>query len=79
MKRNGHVNACSRCGYSEVKDILVVHHKDRNRTHNDLANLEVLCPNCHSLEHLRENHRGWNHRSTKRSKTHPTRRPVSRS
>lgn len=79
MKRNGNIHRCARCGYAEVPDILVVHHKDRNRTHNDLSNLEVLCPNCHSLEHLRENLLGWTHKSTKRAKTHPKRHRLSRS
>lgn len=42
---------CERCSYSEHPEILGVHHKDRNRHNNDLTNLEVLCPICHSLEH----------------------------
>lgn len=41
---------CERCGYSK-KEILHVHHKDRNRNNNDLANLELICPNCHYEEH----------------------------
>ncbi|MDQ3098297.1 MAG: HNH endonuclease [bacterium] len=41
---------CERCGFKETQ-ILVVHHKDRNREHNDLANLELICPNCHAKEH----------------------------
>ena len=28
---------------------LELHHKDGNRYNNDLENLEILCPNCHSL------------------------------
>lgn len=43
--------ACVWCGYNASPQILGVHHKDRNRRNNDLSNLEVLCPNCHSLEH----------------------------
>ena len=27
---------------------LEVHHKDGDRTNNDLSNLQLLCPNCHS-------------------------------
>lgn len=42
---------CSRCGYSENIVALEVHHKDRNRNNNDLSNLEVLCSNCHKIEH----------------------------
>jgi hypothetical protein len=41
-------NACNRCGYDKY---VVVHHKDRNRSNNSIENLEVLCPNCHALEH----------------------------
>ena len=42
--------ACAACG--SVKK-LNVHHKDRNRKNNDYSNLEVLCPNCHSIEHMK--------------------------
>ena len=41
---------CERCNYSK-KEILQVHHKNRNRMHNHLSNLELLCPNCHAEEH----------------------------
>ena len=44
---------CERCGYATYQ-ILQVHHKDRDRTHNDLKNLELICPNCHSEEHYKE-------------------------
>lgn len=42
---------CTKCGYSENKVALAVHHKDRNRFNNSLENLEVLCANCHAIEH----------------------------
>ena len=42
---------CVRCGYDKY---VVVHHKDRNRSNNSIENLEVLCPNCHALEHLND-------------------------
>lgn len=42
---------CERCGYSEYR-ILEVHHKDRDHQNNNFDNLELICPNCHSLEHL---------------------------
>jgi len=29
-----------------------VHHKDRNRENNEIENLELLCPNCHSEDHF---------------------------
>jgi hypothetical protein len=43
-------NKCERCNYDKTV-ILQVHHKDRNRNNNDLANLELICPNCHYEEH----------------------------
>jgi hypothetical protein len=42
--------ACERCGYDK-KEILQVHHKDKNRQNNELTNLELICPNCHCEEH----------------------------
>lgn len=47
---------CERCGYNK-KEILHVHHKDRNRTNNELHNLELICPNCHYEEHYLK--RSW--------------------
>lgn len=44
---------CERCDYNK-KQILQVHHKDRNRENNDLNNLELICPNCHAEEHYLE-------------------------
>ena len=51
MNDIGLVEKCNRCSYSVYKEILVVHHIDRNRKNNTLKNLEVLCPNCHAIEH----------------------------
>lgn len=47
-------NKCEKCGWGEVNlysgnVALDIHHKDGNRKNNTLENLEVLCPNCHSL------------------------------
>ena len=44
------INKCNRCDFIDSK-ILVIHHRDRNRQNNELDNLEVLCPNCHAIEH----------------------------
>ncbi len=41
---------CERCTHERV-EILQVHHKDRNRNNNEMENLELLCPNCHTEEH----------------------------
>jgi 5-methylcytosine-specific restriction endonuclease McrA len=36
-----------------------VHHRDRNPHNNAFENLEVLCPTCHSLEHLKHIPQGF--------------------
>ena len=59
MISRGLINQCNRCGYNAEPRILGVHHKDRNRHNNDMQNLEVLCPNCHSLEHLKHISHGF--------------------
>ena len=42
---------CNRCNYDKNTAALIVHHIDRDRKNNDLSNLEVLCCNCHAIEH----------------------------
>ncbi len=42
---------CERCGYDANPLALDVHHKDRNRNNNSIDNLEILCANCHAIEH----------------------------
>ncbi len=42
---------CERCSYKKY-EILHVHHIDRDRKNNSLKNLELICPNCHAVEHL---------------------------
>ncbi len=44
---------CERCGFSNP-NILHTHHKDRDRRNNKMSNLELLCPNCHAIEHLQK-------------------------
>ena len=41
------------CKLCQTKDerILIVHHLDRNRRNNEIANLVWLCHNCHFLVH----------------------------
>ena len=43
-------SVCERCKFPDIR-ILQVHHKDRNRKNNNINNIEILCPNCHMLEH----------------------------
>lgn len=43
-------NKCNRCGFDNPK-ALEIHHKDKNRENNDISNLEVVCANCHTIEH----------------------------
>ena len=63
FSRFGRMAECEHCGYKAFPGILVLHHKDRDRTNNTRENLAVLCPNCHAIEHLDENKNGWQHHS----------------
>ena len=52
--REKYGNKCCKCGWSETNPFtnnipLEIHHKDGDYTNNDEDNLELLCPNCHSL------------------------------
>ena len=47
-------SSCQKCGWSEVniktkRVPLEVHHIDGDHYNNGLSNLELLCPNCHSI------------------------------
>lgn len=47
-------NRCSRCGWSEInpytgKVPLEIEHIDGNYLNNSESNLDLICPNCHSL------------------------------
>ena len=46
------VGKCQNCCYNKIKEILEVHHIDRNRKNNKIDNLILICPNCHSEEHF---------------------------
>lgn len=44
---------CELCGLSEwqgIKIPLELHHKNGNHFDNNLNNLMILCPNCHSIQ-----------------------------
>jgi len=45
---------CEKCGWREVNEFSGIvpvqcHHKDGNPQNNRQGNIEILCPNCHSL------------------------------
>ena len=47
-------NSCQKCGWNEINPItnnvpLQIHHIDGDCLNNSENNLELLCPNCHSL------------------------------
>lgn len=47
------LNQCELCGCQEWQGVLLpleLHHKDGNHFNNQLDNLMVLCPNCHSIQ-----------------------------
>lgn len=44
---------CEICGVSVWQGIklpLELHHKDGNHFNNDFSNIQILCPNCHSIQ-----------------------------
>ena len=51
IMKSGRPLQCARCGYQEHPGILQAHHIDRNRTNDADDNIELICPNCHALEH----------------------------
>lgn len=64
--RKGKMSECEECGYNQIPGILVLHHRDRDRSNNTTGNLQVLCPNCHAIEHMEENKLGWRHANARR-------------
>lgn len=64
-----HNNKCEICGWGQVNLFtgtlpLEIHHKDGDYRNNNESNLQVLCPNCHSLT---ENIKGANRSERDRS------------
>ena len=47
-----------KCGFSYSK-LLLVHHKDGDRENNSESNLEVVCPVCHHIRHMRNMNGEW--------------------
>lgn len=61
---------CQRCGWCEENPYshsipLELHHKDGDYTNNKEDNLEILCPNCHSLT---KTYKNTGNRSSKRQR-----------
>ena len=61
---------CCSCGWDKInpttgKSPLEIHHKDGDYSNNDEDNLELLCPNCHSLTETYKNSSGNNHAGRK--------------
>ena len=53
-------NRCELCGisYWQGKEIILeVHHKDGNHYNNVLDNIQLLCPNCHSIQEIHKKSR----------------------
>jgi 5-methylcytosine-specific restriction endonuclease McrA len=48
---------CEKCGESLKGVTPHIHHKDGNPRNNKLANLQVLCPNCHSTARVKPKRR----------------------
>lgn len=56
-----HEYKCEICGWGDVNPYtgtipLEIHHKDGDYTNNKEENLQVLCPNCHSLTETHKSH-----------------------
>jgi hypothetical protein len=46
-------HVCSDCSWDKYSRVLVVHHIDGDHSNNDLDNLKLVCPTCHSVAHYR--------------------------
>jgi len=51
LKERG--RGCVQCNYRKY-EILQIHHKNKDKNDNNIDNLELLCPNCHSEKHYLE-------------------------
>ena len=54
-------NKCQKCGWGEKNEFtnsipLEIHHIDGDYTNNKEENLQLLCPNCHSLTETHKSH-----------------------
>jgi 5-methylcytosine-specific restriction endonuclease McrA len=46
------VNGCEKCGWSEHKEVLELHHMNGKRSDGSRENLRLWCPNCHQSYHF---------------------------
>jgi 5-methylcytosine-specific restriction endonuclease McrA len=68
-------SSCQLCGWDKKnlitnKTTLEVHHKDGNYKNNSIDNLQILCPNCHSLTESYKNLNKGKGREQRRQKLH---------
>jgi len=68
-------NKCMKCGWNEVNPVtglvpIQLEHKDGNSENHNLSNLELLCPNCHSLTSTYGALNKGNGRTKRREKRH---------
>ena len=49
LKTTKKCNSCNRTKWLGQPIKLEVHHKDGDRTNNNIYNLSIVCPNCHSM------------------------------
>ena len=68
---NKHNCKCELCGWGERNPYtntipLEIHHKDGNYLNNSEDNLQVLCPNCHSLTETMKSHNKSGRKSRKK-------------
>lgn len=71
LEKVGH--KCEKCGWDKVNPItgsspLEIHHIDGNYLNNEESNLQVLCPNCHSLTDTYKNLNKNSGRENRRTK-----------
>jgi 5-methylcytosine-specific restriction endonuclease McrA len=58
---------CKNCGYNKYPEILEVNHIDCDRSNNDISNLEILCPTCHSEYHFITQTGCWEKRTAEKA------------
>lgn len=66
-------NKCQNCGWDKINETskkcpLEIHHVDGDAYNNDISNLMILCPNCHSLTSNYKNIKKVKSKRTYRSK-----------